>query len=815
LEVGPRGATQAVRPPKIAIGDAQVDPPPVLRGFTFPASQLDCSAFAPDGRSCAFAGNSTEINIIDVTNGTKLRALQQGSGVSGLAFTQDGRTLIAGSYSKGVLFSWDLSKNQATQLLADRPNSPLTRALFAPDGLLVLCQHADGNVRLWDRGTGRLLRTILSPSTTTLDFSPEGHRILMASNALPGNAELERASRGSLRLLDVAADRTLWSLDLPQGPAGVACRFLPDGSRLVVFYSDGMVVWHDASDGRELRRLKLAASPRSDVAALTRDGLRAVTGLDDQTVRLWDLADGRELSRVSLPVLPFGRPTFSPDGTLVALGGDNGQCHLWRLPAPVARPSGGRSDPVDAPLVRSLDGTIADLAIGGGGRYLLLILKDRLQMAIFDVNVADVVKRVPLASTEVLVTAGADKAVLVYPTLGFIHRFNLNSGELDKSVEWPLPGPALAVGMGYDSAGPLLVAWTGIDAENRIRSRKFNYAPGGGVLIGITTDAESAPQVNFFSLLDLETLAAAPVDSVPDFVSNRTYRCSQSGVFKLLGFLQTHSDVSLRASAGGDVFSLWQPNASPSGFQTVTLRDSSLSTAYRREDSGFAAASVDGAIVLTESGELRDGHGKLLKPGTQPAAQAFVPAIGAPLYLGIQGLPPRIGLGRNRAVTALVHLAYGSKGEFAIARLDELDRSDDRPGPHPGNPLAPDKRLIWIPAADLLITIPFSDERLVLRRLNLREAVNRLKIDGVFLTSSALLTARAGTPFRSRIDCVSREKDVTFELIHGPNGLSVARDGTISWEPPAALAGHEESVVVAVSSDSTTRANFGLRLRVQ
>ena len=49
------------------------------------------------------------------------------------------------------------------------------------------------------------------------------------------------------------------------------------------------------------------------------------------------------------------------------------------------------------PSSARLDGTLSDIAVGGGGRYLLLTLKKAEKLAIFDVNVADIVKTIPLA----------------------------------------------------------------------------------------------------------------------------------------------------------------------------------------------------------------------------------------------------------------------------------------------------------------------------------------------------------------------------------------------------------------------------------
>jgi WD40 repeat protein len=66
--------------------------------------------------------------------------------------------------------------------------------------------------------------------------------------------------------------------------------------------------------------------------ATDRDGSWAVTGSDDKTVRVWSLADGTLSRTIRLPAGPgdVGKAyavAISPDGTLIAAGGDLAHCH--------------------------------------------------------------------------------------------------------------------------------------------------------------------------------------------------------------------------------------------------------------------------------------------------------------------------------------------------------------------------------------------------------------------------------------------------------------------------------------------------------
>jgi WD40 repeat protein/S1-C subfamily serine protease len=798
---GPRWTGATIGPATLAVGMARIVPAkdmptdpapnanPVLRSISCPGVHLYCASFAPDGRTCAFGGDDNKIRIVDAANGKEVRSLPQDSWVAGLSFSPDGRMILAGSHHKRV-FSWDVAGGRAAHRLEDRTTPPLTRALLVPGGRRVLTQHEDETIRLWDVETGKVVRTVASPGRATLALSPDGRRLLLANAAASDPRGHVRTPGRTLRLLDLTADRPLWDLSLGDGPFAMALGFLPDGS-LIAFHEDGSVVWRDADQGKERRCLKLAAWPRADVAAPTPDGMRAITGHDDYTARLWDLSDGRELSRVTLRATPSGIPAFSPDGRVAALGGWRGFGSLLRLPAPDPTPRGTRGVLPDAPLVRRLDGTIDALAVGGGGRYLLLKLKDRGRVAVFDANAADVVASLPLASDDALIAAGAEKVIVIYPSLGFVHRFDLTSRRLDATAAVTVPGRIDRICMGCDSAGPLLATWT----------------PGNKT-------GELDPR--WFSLIDPGTLKVIPIDSVRSDPRPMGPVQPRPGVFQVSNFNARRDVVTMRASAGGDLFALWGLSRGPSGVQTLGLRGRSIELTYQHDDAGTLAPGPDGRTILTGRGGIRDASGKaLMGPKGPSSPEMLVPAISSPFFLGIRGLTPANVPNQARRVVATIHLAPAGEGPLAIIDFDEMQESGTGNSADARGDLTIDQRFLWLPAADLLITIPAARDRLFLRRLDLRGAIDRCGIDGPFPASPGLLTVPAGRPLRTRIRAVSRDERATFSLIRGPEGLTVSPDGTIAWEPPDRLAGQEVPAVLAVRGPSGRREEFTLTIRVR
>ncbi len=80
--------------------------------------------------------------------------VRDGSGAACVAFSPDGKTLVSGG-DVGLL-AWDLATGKDLGWFPTA--APATSARFTPDGKTLLTTDNDGTIRLWEAGTGKLLR---------------------------------------------------------------------------------------------------------------------------------------------------------------------------------------------------------------------------------------------------------------------------------------------------------------------------------------------------------------------------------------------------------------------------------------------------------------------------------------------------------------------------------------------------------------------------------------------------------------------------------------------------------------------------------
>lgn len=263
------------------------------------------------------------------------------------------------------------------------------------------------------------------------------------------------------------------------------------------------------------------------------------------------------------------------------------------------------------------------------------------------------------------------------------------------------------------------------------------------------------------------------------------------------GFFDTSPNVFLRASADGRTFAC-VPDGAGGNTQACTWSQGRLRK-YAGGTGGFPVPGPDGRTLYTADGlftwELRRAAG---------AGTHCLPAHHGPYYLTLpraDGFPgPAAAKG-----TVAVHLE-GDGRAFATLAGVEVPAGQDKP--------LPDRRVHLIPDAKLLVTIPAGNDRLVLRRFDPEQALEKSGLDYLAVTSRAPTAAKRGAEYSYQIAVKSKKGGVKYRVASGPPGAAVGAAGKVTWAVPADFADGAAEVAVAVSDAGGREVTHAFRLDV-
>jgi WD40 repeat protein len=223
-------------------------------------------------------------------------------------------------------------------LLGD-DNSPL----FAPDGSHFTTQRGgnDGGITWWDAETGRALATRAVKDGKVFGFTSDSRRVFIRTQS-------------TISLWTPDSGREAVVVTLGKGVSAGAAAVTPDGSRIIMAGSDGLLKEWGVRTGTEIRTC--GKQPASYTMATSPDG-RLVAVQSWATVSIWDCATGTKIVELKDGTdLGLHDPLFSPDGNQVFAHGRYGDVRVWDIPR--ARLAAGVTFPDTTNVVPSADGRL-------------------------------------------------------------------------------------------------------------------------------------------------------------------------------------------------------------------------------------------------------------------------------------------------------------------------------------------------------------------------------------------------------------------------------------------------------------------------
>ena len=339
-----------------------------LKGHT---DTIDSVVFSPDGKMLASGASDKTVKLWNIETGgniatrfKRFSARRQIATLRGdmdvvesVAFSPNGTILAVGSV-EGVNL-WDVETKQKIATLRGRGGKELSfvnAVRFSPDGKILASASADGVVSLWavsehpstslnassGQATGSLGRPIVTldgheGGVCAVAFSPDGTMLASASS---GGGLVK--SRESSLPADPAWNRSvkLWALTpipssageikpyqqivtLPEHTEDIRkVWFLPDGTKIVSESGDKVRLW-DVETGRYIDTLPKYTNPSNPRVF--------VAWGDDTPVQIRETATGRAIATLEEHTGKVYGVTYSPDGTALALGSNDGTVRIWEV----------------------------------------------------------------------------------------------------------------------------------------------------------------------------------------------------------------------------------------------------------------------------------------------------------------------------------------------------------------------------------------------------------------------------------------------------------------------------------------------------
>lgn len=242
--------------------------------------------------------------------------------------------MAAASADKTVRI-WN-SKTGAPRRVLRLP-AAINQVRFSPDGQLLLI--ASGNtVQLVQSATGRIYKLLVHPQVVkTADFSPT--QLQVATGCADGKVRLWQMQKQLPAVLD--RHQSAEHQANRSQPAVSQVRFSPDGQTLVATDADSQIWLWDAATGD--LRVNLAQVPGMDISAsrppaiaFSPDSRRLITNHRSlsrpaltQEIQLWDVQTGERVDGFRAHSNAVESILFSPDGSLIATAGIEGEVQLW------------------------------------------------------------------------------------------------------------------------------------------------------------------------------------------------------------------------------------------------------------------------------------------------------------------------------------------------------------------------------------------------------------------------------------------------------------------------------------------------------
>lgn len=239
-----------------------------------------------------------------------------GNTINGTAIASDGTRLLIGM-KDGRIWKILLDHYYYNRVIWNVLDNAIWSLVSDQGGELVASSDNNFEIRVWEADTGALLGIL------------QGHTDIVSNMAFSSDQRW---------LVSGACDHTIriWNLSIFGQHRTIVGHtdqiesvvITPDDQRIISIASDATLRLWNLADGTPLAAITLPSDPWS--LAVSPDNAFIAVGLRNGNVLLYDHATLTLIATLESEQYGVGALTFSPDGTLLCAGYDNGAITIWR-----------------------------------------------------------------------------------------------------------------------------------------------------------------------------------------------------------------------------------------------------------------------------------------------------------------------------------------------------------------------------------------------------------------------------------------------------------------------------------------------------
>lgn len=308
----------------MAQSKTNAEPQATLTGHIAPVSGI---AFASDEKTLTSVGRDGSIRTFDLAKKKEVSAIQIGFRRATNAVISRNGKMAAFANKSGDIEVWNLGKGQKSTTFNGQWGSS-TGLAVSDDGSL-LAAGGGKVIVVWDLTTGLEQTRLAQSGAFTLAFSADGKTL-----AASGSTHI--LGRGFVMSWNLGTRKELFQLVVKDSGAALSMMFAPNGTTLILEEYEGLVL-RESQTGKKLDVFikdgesgPCQFSPDGKLIAVSRMVYSDAAGFEGG-FRIWNAESRREIASGLSHNGLVTCLAFSPDGKMLATGGEDKSIKLWNV----------------------------------------------------------------------------------------------------------------------------------------------------------------------------------------------------------------------------------------------------------------------------------------------------------------------------------------------------------------------------------------------------------------------------------------------------------------------------------------------------